>query len=84
MRITEISIEGNEQRFAVIRRKRGANFIEVEILTPQDEEMVEVAADRAEELWSLATRLQATLDGRRGAGGDIRDYYRVLESMSDF
>lgn len=84
MRITEISIEGENKAFATISRKRGANFIEVEIITPQEEEMVEVAADRQEELWSLATRLQATLDGRRGAGGDIRDYYRVLESISDF
>lgn len=83
MRITELHLEGPSQHFAVVRRKRDSAYLDVEIITPGGTIKHAVAADDREDLWSMAQCLQATLDGQRGAGGDVRAYFAPLELMSD-
>ena len=33
--------------------------------------------------WAMAERLQATLHGVRGCGGDIREYFHAIERLAD-
>ncbi len=86
MRITKIEIEGREGRYATIARRRPGRWIEVTILTPYqpDGQIHRIAADAGEDdLWHQAANLQRTLDGVRGTGGDIDDYYRELQRFAD-
>lgn len=83
MRITEVHFEGPTQIFAVARRKRGAEYIEVEIVRPTGTKKHMVQADDKGDLWSMAECLQEDLEGRKGAGGDVRAYFLPLELMSD-
>jgi len=87
MRITRIDIEGTpgSGHYATITRKRGAEFIEIIILTPAEPNgrTHHVQADCEDDLWSMAECLQETLDGQRGTNSDITDYYRELQRFAD-
>jgi hypothetical protein len=85
MRTTRIDIEGSAGHYATLRRTRGSDQIEVEILTPACPEGIrdQVATHHPESLNRMASRLQCMLDGYQGTHGDIDDYYRQLVQLAD-
>ena len=86
MRITRIDIEGGlgNGNYATAIRKRGAEFIEVTILTPAmpNGRTHHVQADCHHDLWSMAQCLQETLDEARHVGA-VHDYYEALRRLAD-
>jgi len=85
MRITRIDFEGRPGNYATAVRRRGADQIEVTILTPEDPHgrTHHVQADCREDLFSMAECLQYHLDGQRGTSSEIHGYYRELLTLSD-
>jgi len=85
MRINKTEIEGREGTSARISRKPQSDWIDVTILTPEipDGRQHAVTADCRDDVWSMAEVLQLELDGYRGAGGDKREYYAILEQFMD-
>jgi hypothetical protein len=74
MRYTRIEILGDANIFATLTRKSGPT-IEIEILRPDgNDSLLTLNANDPEARWSMAKRLQQTLDGVARSGGDIRDY----------
>ncbi len=85
MRITRIDIEGRPGYDAAAVRRRGADQIEVTILTPDNPNgrKHHVQADCQEDIFSMAECVQYHLDGNRGTNSMIHDYYRELLRLSD-
>lgn len=85
MRTTRIELEGKDGHYATITRKRGSEFIEVTILTPDlpNGKTHHVDASCAEDIWSMAECLQYHLDGHRGTNSMIYDYFRELQRFAD-
>ena len=85
MRITRIDFEGRPGHYAMAVRRRGDDWIEVTILTPEnpDGRTHHVMADCQEDIFSMAECLQRELDGHRGTNSMIHDYYRELLRLSD-
>jgi len=80
MRITRIDVEGEEGRYATMTSKRGAEFIEVEILVPEqpDGRVHRVQADCDEDLASMADCLRHEL-----RGGDRTQYHQALRRLAN-
>jgi hypothetical protein len=83
MRTTRIEVEGKPGHTATITRAPGSEHITVELRTPTLARTHHVIAADREDRWSMAEAMQAILDGRPGAGGDIREYAAVLEPFAD-
>lgn len=86
MKVKRIELEGREGRHASITHSSDRRRIEVLVVTPYQPEgrVHQIAADADEdELWNQAANLQRALDGVRGTGGDIDDYYRELQRFAD-
>jgi hypothetical protein len=83
MRYTRIEIEGEGERFATLSRKRGSEFIRVEIVLPGATKTHEVQANDEDDRWSMAEGLQETLDGFRGTRGDVQEYVRAINRLAD-
>ena len=85
MRIMRIDFEGRPGHYATAVRRRGDDWIEVTILTPEapDGRAHHVVADCQEDIFSMAECLQHELDGYRGTHSMIHDYYRELLKLSD-
>ena len=83
MRYTRIDIEGDAGIFASLTRKRGDEAIDIEIISPDGETSLRVNTKDRDAQWAMAERLQATLDGVRGCGGDIREYFHAIEHLAD-
>jgi hypothetical protein len=81
MRYTRIDVGDEAGNTATMTRAAGAEHIEVEFTVRGDTRRHQVAAADEEDRWSMAEILQPALDGRRGAGGDIRDYATALELL---
>ena len=58
MKITRIDLAGRDKKgasiFAVLTRKRGSEYIEVEILSPADTRQHKVLADNEKDQFSMA------------------------------
>ena len=84
MKVTRIDVEGARSRAVMFRSETGELVINIdpERHTPGPSwvEHTPLGSDRA---WQLASRLQRTLDGFTGAGGDVRDYARLIELLTD-
>ncbi|MGE4157626.1 MAG: hypothetical protein AB7F75_00850 [Planctomycetota bacterium] len=80
MRITRIDVEGEEGRFALMTRKRGSEYIEVEILVPErpNGQVQHVQADCAEDIKSMADCLLHEL-----RGGGRANYHQALRRLAD-
>lgn len=86
MRVTEIHIEGSnatDRAFAVARRKRGSEYIEVELITPAGAFTHKVVAADAEDLGSMAEILQAALDGGTPTAKRQRAFFDAIKPLSD-
>ena len=88
-RITSIELTSGEthttpRAVAILKRVPGVRYIDIEILHEDGrrEELHLPAAD-LDERWSTAKRVQQTLDGVRGAGGDIREISHLLDLLGD-
>lgn len=75
MRITRIDLEGEQGRYANMTRKRGSEYIEVEILVPErpNGRVLQVEASCEEDLASMADCLRHEL-----RGGSRADYHQAL------
>jgi len=89
MRITRIDFEGKPDHYATAQRRtasgNAANVVVVTILTPDIPNGREhhVTADCEDDIRSMAECLQYHLDGYRGTGSDVHDYYLELLRLSD-
>ena len=91
MRITKIEFAGVTKKgqvipdaFATIHRQLGSDHIDVTILVRgKSERKHRIAADSREDIFSMAERLQETLDGCRGSNSMIHDYFNELLRISD-
>ena len=63
--------------------KPPAATIEVEIIEPEGERMLRAPANNRQHLWRVAEVVQERLDGFRGAGGDVRDYFDLIERIAE-
>jgi hypothetical protein len=79
MRITRIDVEGEAGRFANMTRKRGSEYIEVEVLVPErpNGRVHQVEASCEEDLASMADCLQQEL-----RGGNRADYHQALSRLA--
>lgn len=69
--------------FATLHRSIGDEYITVTIRWADGNEKTHsVRADRSDDVLSIAVLLQETLDGHKGTGSMINDYYRVLEDFA--
>ena len=92
MRITQIDIEGQEGYYAIMKRVKGSDFIEVEMLLPKKDENGEmtgfdrqvhcVQADCDEDLFSMAKCLQVHLDRCKGTNSMVQDYLNELNRLA--
>lgn len=81
MRITRIEIAGEApERFATLQRRHGSDELAIEIIQPTGTEKFALRIGHVD-LWEWAKLLQRRLDGRRGCGGDIREYRDLLEQI---
>lgn len=70
--------------FATIHRPIGDEYITVEIVWADGSDKLHtVRADCPDDIWSMAECLQEILDGHKGTGSMIHDYYRVLQDFAD-
>jgi len=85
MRINRIDLEGQDGRYATIKRRRGSGFIEITVLTPDHPGGREcrVAAHDEDALFKQASGLFFLLEGHRGTNSDIHEYYRELQRFTD-
>jgi hypothetical protein len=91
MKIASITLEGSADRktglpvaFATIRRPSGGEYIEVTIDWPSGRSRKHlVAANDRDDQWSMAEGLQETLDGHKGTGSMVHDYFREIERFAD-
>jgi hypothetical protein len=89
MRITRIDFEGKPGYYASAQRRAASgnapNVVVVTILTPEQPDGREhhVTADCEDDIRSMAQCLQYHLDGYRGTGSDVHDYYLELLRLSD-
>lgn len=83
MRITRIEMIGDAGRHGSFAREPGAEYIDAVVMAPGEPMVHKARANDRDDLWRLAQYVQAALDGRRGAGGDIRDYFSLLERLGD-
>lgn len=83
MRYNQIQIEGEAGNFATLTRKRGSEYIEVEIIKPTGTRKHMVQADDDGDIHSMADCLQHELDGYRGTNSERYDYRLVIERLSD-
>lgn len=90
MRITKIEFAGATKKgqkipdaFATIHRLAGSEYIDVAIMTPGGSRTHNVQADSQEDIFSMAERLQETLDGYVGSNSDVHAYYNELLKLSD-
>ncbi len=85
MQITRIDIASDDnQRFATLIRKPGADTIEVELLQPGETRIhiVQAGADYHDDQWSMAEILQWAIDGYRGTNGDIEEYFQAIHRIA--
>lgn len=71
------------KHFATIHRTPGNAYITVTIISAASEREHLVEANNPEDVFSMAQCLQYHLDGRKGTGSEVGDYYRVLEYFTD-
>ena len=89
MNITRINLAGRLSKnnlpecFASIHRAGGSATITVTLLLPGSEREYHVEADCPEDVFAMAERLQAQLDGCKGTHSEIQDYYRLLQNFTD-
>lgn len=87
MRVTKIEVQGeaNDLRLGIIGRIDGSSHIKVTLLTQSepDGRVHEVQADCREDVASMASCMQAVLDGYSGTNGDRYGYYAALEYFMD-
>jgi hypothetical protein len=83
MRTTRVCIEGAKGTAVIARRPDSENIVVEVTIAHRDITTLRANASDSEALWGLAQRVQHMLDGHRGAGGDIREYFRVIEILSD-
>jgi hypothetical protein len=91
MKISKIELESHTrigqqlpEVLATIHRPVGDTCIIVDIFRIDGtEERHSIQANNRGELWSMAQRLQETLDGHKGTGSMIGDYLRILEHFTD-
>ena len=95
MQITSIELAGTSDHklrngqpgfpraFAKISRKRGDEYITVELIVRGGDRKHHVLADDADDQYSMAEILQESLDGCVGTKSMIEDYYRVIRWMAD-
>jgi hypothetical protein len=87
MRIARIEIASGEPTpkvIAILSRVPGVRYIDIEVLHDDGRRFEHhVPAASAEDRWSMAERLQHAFDGVRGAGGDIREFNRLLDLLGD-
>ena len=93
MKITRIDLAGETDNFAILMRKTGSNYIDVEVLLActSEEGRTEgygsrkhhVLADDPDDQQSMAECLQQTLDGYEGTRGDVAVYCRTLQMLAD-
>ena len=95
MQITSIELAGTSRiklrngkpglprAFAKISRKNGDEYIKVELITQGGEHTHKVAADDADDQFSMAEVLQEALDGCKGTNSMIHDYYRTIRWFAD-
>ena len=89
MRITEMKLAGRLNKnklpeyFATIYRVPGNDYLTVTIIGPGGEKEHVVEADCPEDVFSMAECLQYHLDGCKGTGSMVHDYYRILENFID-
>ncbi|MDQ7014631.1 MAG: hypothetical protein Q9O74_12165 [Planctomycetota bacterium] len=85
MQITTITVRGGAGHFAeiAIERRDSESVVAIEIIKPDSNTMRRAPADDRKALWDLAAGVQETLDGVRGAGGDIRDYFELIERVAN-
>lgn len=72
--------------FAQISRQRGTNesHIEVHILLHNGTDLHHIVeADNHDDIWSMASCLQETLDGYAGTNSEVCDYFDVLARFAD-
>ena len=89
MRLTRIDFEGKPGHYATAQRRtasgNAANVVVVTILTPEQPDGREhhVAADCEDDIRSMAECLQYHINGYRGTGSDVHDYFLELLRLSD-
>jgi hypothetical protein len=83
MHINEIHLQSRNERFAIIRRTRGAYGIEAEFILRDGSFTLRAETDDKAELWAFARKVQQTLEERNGCGAEALPLYLALESMSD-
>ena len=91
MKIVSITLEGGldpktgrPRAYATIKQPGGGEYIEVTIdwSSGRSHKHLVAAADRDDQ-WSMAEGLQETLDGRKGTGSMVHDYFREIERFAD-
>jgi len=83
MRITRIDFQGKDGHVATAQRRD--TTIAVTLLTPDmpngREHLVDATCE--EDIRSMAECLQFHLDGYRGTGSDIREYFHAIQQLAD-
>ena len=95
MQITSIELAGTSDHklrngqpglpraFARISRKRGDEYITVELIVRGGDRTHHVLADDADDQHSMAEILQEALDGSKGTNSMIHDYFRLIQQFAD-
>ena len=85
MKITKVTVRGEAGGFAEITvrdQPGGDRVVEVEVIEPRGEVVLRADAGDRHRLWALAESVQKRLDGYSGAGGDVRDYFELIERVA--
>jgi hypothetical protein len=84
MRITKITVRGEAGYFAevTLEQRDQTPTVAVEVIKHGGELVLRAPAGDRQALWGLASRVQARLDGYEGAGGDVRDYFDLIERVA--
>lgn len=89
MHIFEMKLAGRitkgkiPRHFATIHRTSGNAYITVTLITAASQREHLVEADNPEDVFSVAQCLQYHLDGHKGTGSMVHDYYRILQNFTD-
>ncbi len=82
MRITRMELTGSGYT-ASIHRGRKSETIEVLLSNPDGQQEHHVDPDGPEDVYSMAQCLQYHLDGCKGTGSMVQEYYRILQYFMD-
>ena len=77
MRITKIEMEGHDGHYAIARRKRGSETIEVEILLPDYHETFTIVANDDEARFEMGRRLCERLE--KPSNNNLLPYEYAME-----